>query len=51
MTGPAPEETEIRSTGFGAALPMACDSTEAGRRLNRRVEVWLEPRVTGNPAP
>ncbi|MBZ4689515.1 MAG: OmpA/MotB domain protein [Cereibacter sp.] len=51
MTGPAPEETEIRSTGFGAALPMACDSTEAGRRLNRRVEVWLEPRVTGSPAP
>lgn len=26
---------------FGAALPMACDTTAAGRRLNARVEVWL----------
>lgn len=28
---------------FGEALPMACDAVEAGRRLNRRVEVWLKP--------
>ncbi|HMO72242.1 MAG TPA: hypothetical protein PKC84_11480, partial [Paracoccaceae bacterium] len=27
----------------GGALPMACDTTEAGRRINRRVEVWLHP--------
>ena len=27
---------------FGEALPMACDETGAGRRLNRRVEVWLK---------
>lgn len=28
---------------FGEALPMACDETAAGRRLNRRVELWLKP--------
>lgn len=28
---------------FGEALPMACDAVAAGRRLNRRVEVWLKP--------
>lgn len=28
---------------FGEALPMACDETAAGRRLNRRVELWLRP--------
>ena len=28
---------------FGEALPMACDAVAAGRRLNRRVEVWVRP--------
>ena len=31
---------------FGEALPMACDETAAGRRLNRRVEVWIKPQFT-----
>ncbi|MFN3722686.1 MAG: OmpA family protein [Paracoccaceae bacterium] len=31
---------------FGEAMPMACDETAAGRRLNRRVEVWLKPVFT-----
>ncbi|MBC57030.1 MAG: cell envelope biogenesis protein OmpA [Confluentimicrobium sp.] len=26
---------------FGEAMPMACDDTEWGRSVNRRVEVWL----------
>lgn len=26
---------------FGEALPMACDDTAWGRRVNRRVEVWV----------
>jgi phosphate transport system substrate-binding protein len=26
---------------FGETLPMACDQTAAGRRLNRRVEIWI----------
>ncbi|MDZ7906156.1 MAG: hypothetical protein U5N55_10580 [Cypionkella sp.] len=33
--------------GFGAALPMACDTTPAGERLNRRVELWLLPPLAG----
>ncbi len=28
---------------FGAAMPIACDTTAAGKRLNRRVELWLQP--------
>jgi phosphate transport system substrate-binding protein len=28
---------------YGEALPMACDETGPGRRLNRRVELWLRP--------
>ncbi|WP_151719112.1 phosphate ABC transporter substrate-binding/OmpA family protein [Gemmobacter serpentinus] len=38
-----------RVMAFGEALPMACDTTAAGRRANRRVEVWLRPMaVTGS---
>jgi len=35
---------------FGEALPMACDETGAGRRLNRRVELWLKPSLTKTDA-
>ncbi|WP_246831407.1 phosphate ABC transporter substrate-binding/OmpA family protein [Pseudotabrizicola formosa] len=34
---------------FGESMPMACDATEAGRRLNRRVEVWIKPVFTDSP--
>ena len=34
---------------FGEALPLACDETAPGRRLNRRVEVWLKPDFTATP--
>lgn len=27
---------------FGEALPMACDDTDWGRQVNRRVEVWVK---------
>ncbi|GLS86277.1 OmpA family protein [Cypionkella aquatica] len=36
---------------FGEALPMACDETAAGRRLNRRVEVWLKPSFKPTDTP
>lgn len=31
---------------FGEALPIACDTTVAGRQANRRVELWLRPLST-----
>ncbi len=38
-----PPETgvEIVADGFGEAMPMACDADAWGRKVNRRVEVWL----------
>ncbi|MCV6825558.1 MULTISPECIES: phosphate ABC transporter substrate-binding/OmpA family protein [Halocynthiibacter] len=38
-----PERMEIGELAFGEAMPMACDDTEWGRQVNRRVEVWLAP--------
>jgi RNA polymerase sigma factor (sigma-70 family) len=47
-----PEDRLPTVTAFGEALPMACDETTAGRRLNRRVELWLRPDfATADPAP
>lgn len=31
----------METDAFGEALPMACDDSEWGRQVNRRVEVWL----------
>lgn len=39
-----------RVEAFGEALPMACDTTSGGRRMNRRVELWLRP-ATDSPDP
>jgi phosphate transport system substrate-binding protein len=38
-----PGQALPRVEAFGEALPMACDTTSGGRRLNRRVELWLRP--------
>ncbi len=35
-----PGRVPLRIDGFGEAMPMACDDTEWGRQINRRVEVW-----------
>lgn len=35
------ETTALSVDAFGEAMPMECDDTEAGRQVNRRVEVWL----------
>jgi len=32
----------INVMSFGEAMPMACNEEEWGRRVNRRVEVWVE---------
>src|SRR6056297_3179576 len=31
----------IETEAFGEAMPMACDDSEWGRQVNRRVEVWV----------
>ncbi len=37
-----PGRVELVVDAFGEAMPMACDDTEWGRAVNRRVEVWLD---------
>jgi phosphate transport system substrate-binding protein len=46
-----PEDRLPRVVAFGEALPMACDETAAGRRLNRRVELWLKPAFVTDSLP
>jgi phosphate transport system substrate-binding protein len=41
LGGEVPEAVRILANGFGEALPMGCDETEWGRRMNRRVELWV----------
>ena len=36
------DRINFRATGFGEALPIACDDSDWGAAINRRVEVWLE---------
>ncbi|EAR53009.1 OmpA domain protein [Oceanicola granulosus HTCC2516] len=42
LGGALPEGVEVRTEGFGEALPMGCDDTEWGRQINRRVELWVD---------
>ena len=32
----------LTAKGYGPVLPMACETTELGRDVNRRVEIWVE---------
>jgi outer membrane protein OmpA-like peptidoglycan-associated protein len=41
LTGYGVSESRLRTTGRGAAEPIATNDTEAGRALNRRVEVAI----------
>lgn len=45
----APDVAPPEIEGFGELLPNACDTTAAGRHLNRRVEVWLLPALSAAP--
>ncbi|MDK3017902.1 phosphate ABC transporter substrate-binding/OmpA family protein [Pseudodonghicola flavimaris] len=36
-----PLRVELATDAFGEALPMACDDSDWGRQVNRRVEVWV----------
>ena len=33
---------EFASAGFGEVSPSACNTTDNGRGINRRVEVWIQ---------
>lgn len=39
-----PPETLLSAEGLGELMPLTCDDSPEGRRLNRRVEVWVRPR-------
>ena len=41
LLGDLPADVRIGTAGFGEALPIGCDDTAWGRRMNRRVEVWI----------
>ncbi|MEP2717068.1 phosphate ABC transporter substrate-binding/OmpA family protein [Pseudophaeobacter sp.] len=36
------ERSDLQVGAFGEALPMACDDSDWGRQVNRRVEVWVQ---------
>lgn len=36
-----PARLTLTAEAFGEALPMACDDTDWGRQINRRVEIWV----------
>lgn len=36
-----PAQVRMAVHGFGEVLPMACDDADWGKRVNRRVEVWV----------
>ena len=36
------ERIELGVNAFGEAMPMACDESDWGKQVNRRVEVWVQ---------
>ncbi|MEJ1297889.1 MAG: OmpA family protein [Candidatus Sedimenticola sp. (ex Thyasira tokunagai)] len=41
-------DDRLRTEGRGESEPRATNATEAGRQLNRRVEIFLKPIIRGN---
>lgn len=42
-------EEQIVVKGYSELVPVACNDSEAGRHMNRRVEVWLTPSKIMRP--
>ena len=36
------DDVDFHTSGFGEASPLACDDTEVGKNINRRVEIWIK---------
>ncbi len=45
--GAALDKIEMSAIGFGDVAPSACNSSEGGREINRRVEVWISKPTEG----
>lgn len=41
------ERARLIARGFGELLPAACNDTDAGRKANRRVEIWIVNEAEG----
>lgn len=39
------DNIQIRADGFGEVSPLGCNDADAGRAINRRVEVWMSDQV------
>ncbi|MGL6209864.1 MAG: phosphate ABC transporter substrate-binding/OmpA family protein [Paracoccaceae bacterium] len=47
LGGEALDKIELNAIGFGNVAPSACNSSESGREINRRVEVWISKPAEG----
>ena len=36
---------KISATGFGSSRPLASNATSAGRAINRRIDVIIQPKI------
>ena len=41
LAGDSLSNVTIKTTGFGEIAPAACNTTDSGRQINRRVETWI----------
>jgi len=41
LAGPQVANIKFQAIGYGELMPAACNDTKEGKRINRRVEVWI----------
>lgn len=41
LAGPQLANIKFQALGYGELMPAACNDTREGKRINRRVEVWI----------